>query len=365
MTGPQTTANPQGTIRKGKVQWERYKPKFQKLYVEENLPLPGVMETMEREHGFTASKKQYRYQFAEKWGWKKYNQDKRPNLDQSTISRPEGELDSKQDSNTVTHCLLNSLSGASSKSIQQFQPEAPERDTAYICEMLYQLRDHFGSESMLPSDNELVMDGKSLRWIRRCFDWCKDQIMQQDARLPDPVVCRVESEMEIDDMLEWDACVFLFLFDRLLMSSGGASEQVQWEREARAIFKRCPVKMLLTMTSLILSAAAAQLPNIESEYLQSLERGSILGMASLGVRCIDDKESGQRWRDEELLQEFCKELKFTTQNGRESDALHIVSTDVIDKYIAFQWPREKRSSYHGYSDIGGFEEFYRDGTSEF
>ncbi|KAI0458551.1 hypothetical protein F5B21DRAFT_436039 [Xylaria acuta] len=61
------------TSDRGKrLYWEKQKDILYRLYVEEDKPLPVVMEIM-KGYGFCPTVKQYRYQLGEKWGWKKYN----------------------------------------------------------------------------------------------------------------------------------------------------------------------------------------------------------------------------------------------------------------------------------------------------
>ncbi|KAF2965832.1 hypothetical protein GQX73_g7738 [Xylaria multiplex] len=59
--------------RVGVPTWDKYKTILKRLYVEEDHPLPIVVKIMEEKYGFVATRKQYRYQFGERWGWKKYN----------------------------------------------------------------------------------------------------------------------------------------------------------------------------------------------------------------------------------------------------------------------------------------------------
>ncbi|KAI0015564.1 Clr5 domain-containing protein [Xylariomycetidae sp. FL0641] len=59
--------------RIGSKEWNRYKSTLADLYKKQSLPLPEVMEVMERDHNFKATIKQYRYRFGELWQWFKYN----------------------------------------------------------------------------------------------------------------------------------------------------------------------------------------------------------------------------------------------------------------------------------------------------
>ncbi|KAI0537373.1 hypothetical protein GGR58DRAFT_472264 [Xylaria digitata] len=79
---PEAQKPPDSKARVGVPAWNKYRDVLKKLYVDDGNPLPIVVKTMEEKYGFVATIKQYRYQFGERWGWKKYNgqlmQKKRP-----------------------------------------------------------------------------------------------------------------------------------------------------------------------------------------------------------------------------------------------------------------------------------------------
>ncbi|TKW50907.1 hypothetical protein CTA1_2623 [Colletotrichum tanaceti] len=52
--------------------WDAKQDTIRKLYLEENLPLQDVIDTMSKKHSFSATERVYKRQF-QKWNWKKYN----------------------------------------------------------------------------------------------------------------------------------------------------------------------------------------------------------------------------------------------------------------------------------------------------
>ncbi|KAI9660396.1 MAG: hypothetical protein M1821_009746 [Bathelium mastoideum] len=51
--------------------WEKLKPDFERLYLDEQRKLQDVMDIVKTRLGFDANETQYKYRFLKKWGWKK------------------------------------------------------------------------------------------------------------------------------------------------------------------------------------------------------------------------------------------------------------------------------------------------------
>ncbi|WQF85332.1 Putative Clr5 domain-containing protein [Colletotrichum destructivum] len=69
-----TTATGQPRVSRPESQedWDAKKDTIRKLYLEENLPLQDVVDTMSKKHSFSATERMYKRQF-QKWNWRKYN----------------------------------------------------------------------------------------------------------------------------------------------------------------------------------------------------------------------------------------------------------------------------------------------------
>ncbi|KAI1171579.1 hypothetical protein F4777DRAFT_582777 [Nemania sp. FL0916] len=279
------------TSRKDLMDWERYKTILWKLYMEEKKPLGAVMEIMASDHSFVATQKQClidlsgcpiaikikhailgfadvlltriadRYQFGVKWEWKKYNQN-----------------DSKQALAPNTGLQqYGSLNGIQRNSMGDGLPD-------------------FKSLSVLRKDGTK----ENLSWcLRDCLSWCGKALAHGSPKADYEATTGLDPD-DSSDFYDCNAQVFKYLLDHYMSVPDNG-----WDCTAGGAIRLCPIKMLCTMSTLLVNTASAvvnQQMTMCRPTSSSDVPSSNFAVALLGI------ENARRWKSEKLVQEFIDEF---------------------------------------------------------
>jgi hypothetical protein len=179
-------------------------------------------------------------------------------------------------------------------------------------------------------------DGKVTQRIWRCFFWCKRVIHNYEADL---LLQETETDMDNSDTYhEPDALIFIFLVDCFIRSPRTSSGVDRWDTIPRNTIGICPIKMLFTMSSVIVSAASsvAKSPR-KATIVTPSAPWTLFDIAMEGVKCIDNETIRKRWKREKLRYEFRMEFedmlrKYTVCGG--------VVKGVVEGYIVRKWPEK-------------------------
>ncbi|KAI3331757.1 hypothetical protein HD806DRAFT_168803 [Xylariaceae sp. AK1471] len=177
--------------------------------------------------------------------------------------------------------------------------------------------------------------------LRLCFDWCKQEIWKHNAQLPSPF--RKGKELEIDSSdsdYQYDVSIFIYLLDRFIRSPRTTSDRDRWDDRAKGTIPFCPIMILFTMSSLIVTAANTTLVSYQGATLSTPPPppSSIFEFAKQGMDLIDDESNGIRWNAGKIVKEFCLEfqsmLRSYTEYGK-------AAKGAVDRYVAQNWPENK------------------------
>ncbi|KAI0530230.1 hypothetical protein GGR58DRAFT_246828 [Xylaria digitata] len=241
------------------------------------------MKIMEERYGFTATKKQwYRYQLGERWGWKKYGL----KVKRRSVGKPKDPSDSNE----------GGFIGSSNES------EVSSRDMTSLCTSLSEL---FGDQD---SDEEsldaLKEDNPDVsRCIRLFFRWCVREVKTLEPQFLNCVEAAETETDIIDTKYNLDVRVFIYFLDRYIGSLGSPPRQNDWDNMARGIIGFCPMKMIFTMSTLIVEVLTKVINNAKMMHQEEPQFHSpyISNVAKFGI----DEISRNRWGDDKLKAEFC------------------------------------------------------------
>ncbi|KAI0183398.1 hypothetical protein EV127DRAFT_414157 [Xylaria flabelliformis] len=302
---------PSKDTRKTKIPWEKYKDLLYKHYMEEDGKLPDVMEIMKR-HGLHAT-----YQLGEKWKWKKYNQQGVEKLTppRTRKSRSQNNLREAQEDEIV---------------VASTELEVPSRD---VLSLHAPLRELFTDRPLDEKCLGILKIGNSRdvsQCLRLCFHWCKEEIHIDDAEFPAPYGDGTDAEPDVpEDNYGCDVRIFIYLLHRYMGSSAPA-EHDSWDTLAKQTVGFCPIKMLYTMSTLLVVVASNVLKLSEepaSPFGTVID--NLFSVAKLGVDEID------RWDEEKLLTEFCDEFQTILEDyANYSEAV----SSAVRGYMALHWP---------------------------
>ncbi|KAI0861727.1 hypothetical protein F4860DRAFT_524061 [Xylaria cubensis] len=325
---------PSKDTRKTKIPWEKYKDLLYKHYMEEDGKLPDVMEIMKR-HGLHATVKQWyvskrtssippiseicstltwlQYQLGEKWKWKKYNQQGVEKLTppRTRKSRSQNNLREAQEDEIV---------------VAPTELVVPSRD---VISLHAPLRELFTDRPLDEKCLGILKIGNP-QCLRLCFHWCKEEIYVDDAEFPAPYGDGTDAEPDVqEDNYGCDVRIFIYLLHRYMGSSAPA-EHDSWDTLAKQTVGFCPIKMLYTMSTLIVVVASNVLKLSEeagSPFSTIID--NLFSVAKLGIDEID------RWDDEKLLTEFCDEFQTILEDyANYSEAV----SSAVRGYMALHWP---------------------------
>ncbi|RYC65059.1 hypothetical protein CHU98_g1157 [Xylaria longipes] len=339
--------------RRGKIQWEKYKDPLRKLYLEDDKPLGVVMGIM-KGHGLDATVKQWyvsRKKFqssntwntlnadvlalGEKWKWKKYNQGgAKPAPVRTRRPRSQSNLSDAQEDEIIV---------ASNGS------EAAGLDIASLRTSLSEL---FNNRPLDEKCLGILKNGNLRdisRCIRLCFQWCKKEIQIDDAEFPAPYGRGRDDETNIpEDNYGCDVRIFIYLLHRYILSSPLLGHD-SWDTIAKQTVGFCPIKMLYTMSTLIVVVVGSALQSSQeaNPFTPSPSPSDafddLFDVARRGVNEMDR----HGWEDGSLVTEFCNE--FTAILEDYANYGHAVTSAVRD-YIARNWPDQGVPEEQGFAD---------------
>ncbi|KAI0204909.1 hypothetical protein F4808DRAFT_314797 [Astrocystis sublimbata] len=250
-----------------------------------------------------------RYQLGQKWGFKKYNQ---PNKQHLPVRK--------------RNMCSRSRSRSQSNLRDEYEDKLMESPNAPVVPSR-------GIESLRPLLCELFTnqwwDEKSLRdlksakpsnvssCLRLCFQWCQEQIRIDDARFPAPYGRGTDDEVGIpvDNEYGCEVQIFIYLLHRYI-GSQALAEPGSWDVLARHTVKTCPIKMLCTMSSLVVVVANSATKAASDQSLEQLwptapptpsqdDFDDLFDVARRGMDAVDRHD----WGDAKLVAEFCDEFQ--------------------------------------------------------
>ncbi|KAI1754023.1 hypothetical protein F4782DRAFT_545366 [Xylaria castorea] len=327
--------------RRPKIEWEKYKDLLRKLYMEEDKPLPAVMKIM-KGFGLYATTKQWyvskknKFQssstrntldadvlaIGEKWKWKKYNQ--------GVVKLTPPRTRKSRSQNNLTDVQEDEIIVASNGA------EIPCRDLASLHTSLLELFTDQPLDEKCLSILKIGNPRDVSQCLRLCFHWCKEEIHVDDAEFPAPYGDGTDAEIGIpEDNYGCDVRIFIYLLHRYIGSSALA-EHDSWDTLAKQTVGFCPIKMLYTMSTLVVVVVGSALKLSQEEadpYTPpsslSNDFHDLFSVAKLGVDEMD------RWEDEKLLTEFCDEFGTILEDyANYGDAI----SSAVRKYTAQNWP---------------------------
>ncbi|KAI1304823.1 hypothetical protein F5Y03DRAFT_169230 [Xylaria venustula] len=230
--------------------------------------------------------KQHRYQIGSKWCWKKYNQMERSKRHCRKVpSRSDPSVSSERDMILVSD-----------------ESELPFPDITSLRAALSEL---FTSRSLDEESLGTLREGdRSVlsHCLRLCLRWCGEEIQTDKAQLPFPYGEAAEEEPDnLDNKYALDVRVFIYLLDRYIGTYASSSEHDSWITMANEIVRFCPIKMLFTMSTLIVVFVS----HAKDREDFAFEPPYVFNVAKLGIEGINR----HGWRDEKLVDEFCDEFE--------------------------------------------------------
>ncbi|KAI0478111.1 hypothetical protein F4859DRAFT_47651 [Xylaria cf. heliscus] len=257
-------------------------------------PLCNVSPTLRRLHTSLKanqqlpSEKQVRYQLGEKWQWKKYNQG---GVKPLRKPRPQNNVKDTQKDEIIV--ASNEL-------------EAPSLDMASIRTSLCQLFTTRTVDEKSLAVLNMCNHRDMAHCLRRCYDWCKKQLQLDDAQFPAPYGRGTDTDPDIpgdDYNYGSDVRIFIYLLHRYI-GSLALPERDNWDALAKEAIGFSPIKMLYTMSTLIVVVAGnvlSQEANLFAPPAALTDRfPDLLAVARVGVAEMDQ----QIWDDEKLIAQF-------------------------------------------------------------
>ncbi|KAI0419287.1 hypothetical protein F5X98DRAFT_85815 [Xylaria grammica] len=222
--------------------------------------------------------------FGEKWGWKKYNQDKpKP---PSGRKRERSSRDDSSDTNEEESV------------VSTIESEASSRDVGSLRTLLPTLFDDQGSDEESLSTLKGGNPRNVSECIGLCFRWCEREIGGCEAPFLFPY-----DEDGPESKYDLDARVFIYFLDRYIESAKSPAKHNDWDNVAECSVKFSPIKMLLTMSTLIVVVVSnAKRVSLEDP---SLNVTRIFDLAKIGI----DEINQNRWGDKKLAAEFCNDFE--------------------------------------------------------
>ncbi|KAI0966890.1 hypothetical protein F4678DRAFT_261269 [Xylaria arbuscula] len=259
--------------------------------------------------------KQHRYQFGSKWGWKKYNQE------------PDKMERSKYHGRKVSSRTDPSVSSERDMILVSNESDLPSPDITSVRKALSEL---FTDQSLdKESLGALREDGRSVvsHCLRLCFCWCGDEIGTDEAQLPFPYGEAEEEEPDnSDNRYALDVRVFIYLLDRYIESQGSSSERDGWATMASETVRFCPIKMLFTMSTLIVVFVSHA--KDQEEY--AFGPPYVFNVAKFGINGINR----HGWRNEKLADEFCHEFEAILKDY--ANYSQVISS-AVSRYVEQKW----------------------------
>ncbi|KAI0550707.1 hypothetical protein F4679DRAFT_594599 [Xylaria curta] len=314
---------PSKDTRKTKIPWEKHKDVLYKLYMVEDRKLPDVMEIMKR-HDLNATVKQWltmlQYQLGEKWKWKKYNQQGAEKQTPPRTRKPgsQNNLKDAQEDEIV---------------VASTEFEVPSRDVVSLHPSLVKLFTDRPQDEKCLGILKIGNTRNISQCLRLCLHWCKEEIHIDEAEFPAPYGDGTDAEVNVpEDNYGCDVRIFVYLLHRYI---GSLAEHDSWDTLAKQNAVLCPIKMLYTMSTLIVVvvSSALRLSEETNTFTPSSSFSTIIpdlfSVARLGVDEID------RWEDEKLLTEFCDEFQTILEDyANYSEAV----SSAVRGYMALNWP---------------------------
>ncbi|KAI1423363.1 hypothetical protein F5Y12DRAFT_786101 [Xylaria sp. FL1777] len=268
------------------------------------------MKEMEEQFNFKAT-----YQLGVKWSWKKYNQGKMKLSKHRSRKLPP--RDDLSDSNSEDSRVV----------ANEF--EVPGRDIASLRTPLSNL---FTSQR-LDEESLNMLRGSDIsalsQCLRLCFHWCDEEIQTDEAQLPLPYGDAADEELDnSDSKYELDVRIFIYLLDRYIGSLSSSPEHDNWDDIAKGVIGFCPIKMLFTMSTLIVVIVSNALRQCQEEI--AFEPPHVFDVAKLGISEV----SRNAWNDEKLVTEFCAEFETILKDY--SNYGNAISS-AVSMYITQNW----------------------------
>ncbi|KAI0451608.1 hypothetical protein F5B21DRAFT_377404 [Xylaria acuta] len=273
---------------------------------------------------------QLRYQLGEKWKWKKYNQGgvqggAKPSPARPCKPRSQSNLRDAQGDEII---------------VAPNGSEAPGRDIASLRASLLELfTDRLLDEKFLVVLRNNSKPRDVSRCLHLCLLWCKNEIRVDDAQFPAPYGDGRDTETGITEgYYGCDVRIFIYLLHRYIGSSALADRD-SWDTLAKQTVGFCPIRMLYTMSTLIVVVVCNALESAQEASLFD----DLFAVAKRGVTEMDR----HGWEDERLVNEFCDEFENILKDyANYGDTVSVA----VRNYMARNWSGLEVHEELGFAD---------------